>query len=161
MKHLRRKNRRSRFTVSESDILFGGLLFMLALLHSVVFNGFAWPVQDVQGLCRVISQLCTRYFPLLSYTYTYLCRMCRMCRLFQVSYSVFLKTRFFSKKNFNSKLPCTACTDCSSPVVSRLWAVSNPAQHPAQTLHKGVCSLHKHQILTANHGSLTINRIDG
>jgi hypothetical protein len=37
----RRKNRRSRYTDHGQDIMLVGLLFMLALLHSVVFNGFA------------------------------------------------------------------------------------------------------------------------
>lgn len=40
-KHRRRTNRRSRYTDHGQDIMFLGLLFMLALLHSVVFNGFA------------------------------------------------------------------------------------------------------------------------
>jgi len=39
MKHSRRKTRRSRYTDHGQDIMFLGLLFMLALLHSVVFNG--------------------------------------------------------------------------------------------------------------------------
>lgn len=41
MKHLRRKTRRSRFTVHESDILFGGalLVLVLTLVKSLAFNG--------------------------------------------------------------------------------------------------------------------------
>ena len=33
-------------------------------------------------------------------------------------YRLLQNTVLFLKKNFNLKLPCTACTDCSSPVVS-------------------------------------------
>ena len=44
MKHYRRKTRKSlvrnpRFTVSESDILFGGALLLLTLVKSLAFNG--------------------------------------------------------------------------------------------------------------------------
>ena len=45
MKHSRRKTRKSlvrnpRFTVSESDIVFGGALLVLTLVKCVAFNGF-------------------------------------------------------------------------------------------------------------------------
>jgi len=40
MKLLRTKRRRSRFTVSESDTMFGGALLVLTVAKCVAFNGF-------------------------------------------------------------------------------------------------------------------------
>ena len=40
MKLLRTKRRRSRSTVSESDIMFLGAMLVLAVVKSLAFNGF-------------------------------------------------------------------------------------------------------------------------
>ena len=40
MKLLRTKRRRSRSTISESDIMFLGAMLVLAVLKCVAFNGF-------------------------------------------------------------------------------------------------------------------------
>jgi len=120
---------------------------------------------DLCQLCQPVSgtnHLSDTEKSLNYHTLNAICVSCVSCVSFFKFAQRFFKTGlFFYKLNFNLKLPDTADTDPSSPRGYWILCQKFLTQALTQTWHKRGCFWHKHQIRTANRGSLTINRLDG